>query len=38
MTAIELIHAFAIGIDEQHNPIEFAYLYELLFKWTTLQI
>lgn len=31
----ELIHAFGIGIDENTNPIEFRYLYELLLKWTT---
>lgn len=34
MTPIELIHAAGIGIDETTNPKEFAYIYELLLKWT----
>jgi hypothetical protein len=38
MSPLELIHAVAIGIDEQTNPREFAYLTELLLTWTTLQI
>jgi hypothetical protein len=37
MTPVELIHALGIGIDENTNPVEFTYLYELLLKWTTLQ-
>lgn len=37
MTAIELIHAAGIGIDEHTHPAEFEYLYTLLLKWTTLQ-
>lgn len=38
MTALELIHAVGIGINENDNPKEFKYLYELLLKWKTLQI
>ena len=37
MNAIEIIHAFAIGIDENKNPEEFKYLYKLLLTWTTLE-
>lgn len=37
MTPLELIHAAGLGIDELQNPAEFAYLYELLLKWTMLQ-
>jgi hypothetical protein len=37
MTPLELIHAAGLGIDENQNPKEFAYLNELLLKWTMLQ-
>ena len=38
MTAVELIHAAGLGIDENTDPELFRYLYELLIKWTTSQI
>lgn len=37
MTAIELIHAAAIGVYEIDDPMVFQYLNELLCKWITLQ-
>lgn len=33
MSPIEIIHAAGLGIDENVNPKEFIYLYELLLKW-----
>jgi len=37
MAPIELIHALGIGIDENANPKEFAYLTQLFVKWTMSQ-